>query len=104
MIAPFRQDPNLSNGLENEVGDLDTNLINRCQSLPMKKASLSRRSFLTHSALTANATNFPFISVRNVLEANERLNIAGICARATREVQSSEQTASRIASKRVLSV
>lgn len=44
----------------------------------MKKTPLSRRSFIKHAALTASAASFPFISVRNVLGANNRLNIAGI--------------------------
>ncbi len=44
----------------------------------MKKNSLSRRSFLKRSALATSAAAFPFISIRNVLGANERLNIAGI--------------------------
>ncbi len=44
----------------------------------MKKTVLSRRSFITRSALATGAIAFPFVSVRNVLGANERLNIAGI--------------------------
>lgn len=44
----------------------------------MKKTPVSRRTFIKRSALTASAVTFPFISVRNVLGANNRLNIAGI--------------------------
>ncbi|XOV71634.1 MAG: Gfo/Idh/MocA family protein [Verrucomicrobiota bacterium] len=44
----------------------------------MKKNMLSRRSFAVRSAFGASAVAFPFVSVRNVLGANERLNIAGI--------------------------
>ena len=44
----------------------------------MKHPHLSRRSFLKGSALATSTVTFPFISTRNVLGANERLNIAGI--------------------------
>lgn len=44
----------------------------------MKNTHLSRRSFLKGTALAASAVAFPFVSVRNVLGANDRLNIAGI--------------------------
>jgi predicted dehydrogenase len=39
-----------------------------------------RRSFLKGTAAAAAALSFPFVSVRNVLGANERLNIAAIGA------------------------
>jgi predicted dehydrogenase len=44
----------------------------------MKKTTLTRRSFIARSALASSAIAFPFVSVRNVLGANDRLNIAGI--------------------------
>lgn len=46
----------------------------------MKPNRLSRRSFLHHSAVAGVAFSFPFVSSRNVLGANSRLNIAGIGA------------------------
>jgi predicted dehydrogenase len=46
----------------------------------MNKSTLSRRSFVVRSALAASALAFPFVSVRNVLGANSRLNIVGIGA------------------------
>ena len=44
----------------------------------MKTLSLTRRQFLTRSATAATAVAFPFVARRNVLGANNRLNIAGI--------------------------
>src|SRR5438128_10277814 len=44
----------------------------------MKTLSLTRRQFLTRSATAATAVAFPFFARRNVLGANNRLNIAGI--------------------------
>ena len=46
----------------------------------MQATPLSRRSFIGRSTLAAGALTFPFISSRNVLGANSRLNIAGIGA------------------------
>jgi predicted dehydrogenase len=46
----------------------------------MKKNLIPRRSFLQRTALATAALSFPFISTRNVLGANERLNIAAIGA------------------------
>ncbi|MDB6031381.1 MAG: oxidoreductase domain protein [Verrucomicrobiales bacterium] len=46
----------------------------------MKKNQIHRRSFLQRTALATAALSFPFISTRNVLGANERLNIAAIGA------------------------
>jgi predicted dehydrogenase len=44
----------------------------------MNPTPLTRRSFLKTSTLTGAALAFPFISVRNVLGANSRLNIVGV--------------------------
>src|SRR6266567_4504318 len=44
----------------------------------MKNLSLTRRQFLRGSATAATAVAFPFVARRNVLGANNRLNIAGI--------------------------
>mgnify|MGYP001568324802 CR=1 FL=1 len=44
----------------------------------MKTPSLNRRRFLQHSIAATGALAFPFVASRNVLGANERLNIAGI--------------------------
>ncbi len=44
----------------------------------MKSHALTRRQFVTRSALAAGALAFPFVARRNVLGANNRLNIAGI--------------------------
>ena len=44
----------------------------------MKNSTLSRRSFLKQASWASGAATFPFVSTRNVLGANERLNIAGI--------------------------
>ena len=44
----------------------------------MKTTHLSRRQFIQRSALAASAVAFPFVSARNVLGANNRLDIAGI--------------------------
>src|SRR5262245_47587468 len=41
---------------------------------------MTRRRFVQHSAALAGALSFPFVSARNVLGANNRLNIAGIGA------------------------
>jgi predicted dehydrogenase len=56
----------------------DRNLIVDYHNITMKHPLLSRRSFLKSSALATSAVTFPLISTRNVLGANERLNIAGI--------------------------
>jgi predicted dehydrogenase len=40
--------------------------------------ALSRRSFVKRSAVLTSALAFPFVSVRNVLGANNRLNIVGV--------------------------
>ncbi len=44
----------------------------------MKSHALTRRQFVHRSAAATAALAFPFVSVRNVLGANNRLNIAGI--------------------------
>ena len=44
----------------------------------MKDSTLSRRSFLKRASWASGAATFPFVSTRNVLGANERLNIGGI--------------------------
>lgn len=44
----------------------------------MKTQSLNRRQFLQRSAAAIGVLTFPFLASRNVLGANERLNIAGI--------------------------
>lgn len=41
---------------------------------------IPRRSFLKHTTVATAALSFPFVSVRNVLGANNRLNIAAIGA------------------------
>jgi predicted dehydrogenase len=46
----------------------------------MDTQRIRRRSFLKGTAAVAAALSFPFVSVRNVLGANERLNIAAIGA------------------------
>jgi predicted dehydrogenase len=46
----------------------------------MNKNQIHRRSFLQRTALATAALSFPFVSARNVLGANERLNIAAIGA------------------------
>jgi predicted dehydrogenase len=46
----------------------------------MNTQRLSRRLFLQRSAIATAALSFPFVSARNVLGANSRLNIAGIGA------------------------
>lgn len=46
----------------------------------MKNNPMHRRSFLQRTALATAAISFPLISTRNVLGANERLNIAAIGA------------------------
>ena len=43
-------------------------------------SSLNRRRFLQRAGLATGALAFPFVSARNVLGANSRLNIAGIGA------------------------
>ena len=43
---------------------------------PMNKRTLSRRHFIQSTALAGAALAFPFVSARNVLGANSRLNIA----------------------------
>ncbi|HUR44622.1 MAG TPA: twin-arginine translocation signal domain-containing protein, partial [Candidatus Saccharimonadales bacterium] len=52
----------------------------------MKPNQIPRRSFLKTTALTTAALSFPFISTRNVLGANNRLNIAAIGAGGKGEV------------------
>src|SRR3989441_9412596 len=47
-------------------------------SPPMNTHSLTRRRFVKRTALAASALSFPFVATRNVLGANNRLNIAGI--------------------------
>jgi len=44
----------------------------------MNSHSITRRQFVKRTAVAATALTFPFIASRNVLGANERLNIAGI--------------------------
>src|SRR5213593_873926 len=44
----------------------------------MKAHSLTRRQFVKRSIAAAGAFSFPFVASRNVLGANNRLNIAGI--------------------------
>ncbi len=46
----------------------------------MNSSLITRRRFVKHTALVAGALSFPFISNRNVLGANNRLNVAGIGA------------------------
>ena len=46
----------------------------------MQTHDLRRRSFLKRTAVATAALSFPFVSARNVLGANERLNIAAIGA------------------------
>jgi predicted dehydrogenase len=46
----------------------------------MEIQNLRRRSFLKRTAVATAALSFPFVSARNVLGANERLNIAAIGA------------------------
>lgn len=41
-------------------------------------STLTRRQFLKRSAVVAGVLAFPFVSARNVLGANSRLNIAGV--------------------------
>lgn len=47
---------------------------------PLLDPSLTRRQFIRHAGLAAGAIAFPFVSARNVLGANSRLNIAAIGA------------------------
>src|SRR5256885_6159368 len=44
----------------------------------MKPHPLTRRQFVKRGAIAASALSFPFVASRNVLGANQRLNIAGI--------------------------
>ena len=44
----------------------------------MKPHPLTRRQFVKRGAIAASALTFPFVATRNVLGANNRLNIAGI--------------------------
>src|SRR5437588_968197 len=44
----------------------------------MKPYPLTRRQFIRHTAVAFSALSFPFVATRNVLGANNRLNIAGI--------------------------
>src|SRR5467141_5294478 len=44
----------------------------------MKRPPLSRRQFVKRGAVAASALAIPFVARRNVLGANNRLNIAGI--------------------------
>src|SRR5256885_16248794 len=44
----------------------------------MKSHPLTRRQFVRHTAIAFGAMSFPFVATRNVLGANNRLNIAGI--------------------------
>jgi predicted dehydrogenase len=46
----------------------------------MQTQPIPRRSFLKRTAVATAALSFPFVSTRNVLGANERLNIAAIGA------------------------
>ena len=46
----------------------------------MNSYHISRRSFLKRTAATTAALSFPFVSARNVLGANNRLNVAAIGA------------------------
>ncbi len=47
---------------------------------PSSYSSVNRRQFLQRTALAASTLAFPFVSARNVLSANARLNIAAIGA------------------------
>ena len=50
------------------------------QTIPSPSSALTRRQFIHRTALAAGAVAFPFVSARNVLGANSRLNIAAIGA------------------------
>jgi hypothetical protein len=54
----------------------------RCNptGIAMNKNQMHRRSFLQRTAVATAALSFPFVATRNVLGANERLNIAAIGA------------------------
>jgi predicted dehydrogenase len=52
----------------------------------MKTSSLNRRQFIQRTAVVTAAVAFPFVSSRNVLGANNRLNLAGIGAGGKGEV------------------
>ena len=46
----------------------------------MSSQPIERRSFLRRGAIATAALSFPFVSSRNILGANQRLNIAAIGA------------------------
>ena len=50
------------------------------QNKPSSLAALTRRQFIQRTALATGAVALPFVSARNVLGANSRLNIAAIGA------------------------
>ncbi len=50
------------------------------QTIPPPLSALTRRRFICRTTLAATAVSFPFVSGRNVLGANSRLNIAAIGA------------------------
>src|SRR6266850_5756475 len=50
------------------------------QTKPKPTLVLTRRAFIHRSTLAASIVSFPFVSARNVLGANSRLNIAAIGA------------------------
>src|SRR5882762_1638212 len=52
--------------------------ITNRQSTHMNHQPITRRQFVKRTAIVAGALSFPFVARRNVLGANERLNIAGI--------------------------
>jgi predicted dehydrogenase len=52
----------------------------------MSTQQISRRSFIKRAGLVGTALNFPFVSARNILGANNRLNIAAIGAGGKGEV------------------
>src|SRR5262245_38383855 len=52
----------------------------------MNMQPIPRRSFLKRTAVATAALSFPFVSARNVLGANNRLNIAAIGAGGKGEV------------------
>jgi predicted dehydrogenase len=60
--------------------NLDAGCFPNTISIMKSQSTTSRRSFLTSTALTGTSLAFPWVSVRNVLGANSRLNIAAIGA------------------------
>ncbi len=50
------------------------------QNHPLNLQRINRRQFLRTTTLVTGALAFPFVSARNVLGANEKLNIAAIGA------------------------